>query len=208
MELSEVINQVLAIAGGTSVVIVSLAAFLGKLWIARVLGREKLKHDMKLQGIQAQLDATNQNLKAELDKGLHIHKVQFDKEFEIYEELWSKLIELRKAALSLRPELDYINPSESDEERKIKRLKRFVDSINEFTDLTDKNRPFYSEIVFESMNKLWKLAHSESVWYKRQDPYSNEYWETAQKNRDEILSEIEKCCEIIRQRIGSIRVSG
>ena len=207
MDLSEIIKQVLLVAGGASVVISGLAAVLGKIWVGRVLNREKATHEADLKQMQAQLDVTNQRLKAELDKGLHIHKVQFEKEFKIYEDLWSKLVELRKAALSLRPVFDRVDPKEPEGERKAKRLTRFGDAIADFIDVTDKNRPFYSEEVFRSMEKLWKLTHSEAVEYQHLDPYADTYWDKAQKNREAILSEIEACCEQIRQRIGSVRVS-
>lgn len=207
MDVSEIIKQVLLVAGGASFVISGLATILGKIWVGRILSREKAAHDAGLKKLQAQLEATNQLLKSELDKGLHIHKVQFEKEFKIYEELWSKLVELRKAALSLRPVFDRVDPDESESERKSKRLTRFGDAIADFIDVTDKNRPFYSEEVFRSMEMLWKLTHSEAVEYQHLDPYGDTYWDSAQKNRDAILSEIEACCKQIRQRIGSVRVS-
>ena len=187
--------------------LIGLAAFLGKIWLNRILNTERVKSDKILKEVQSGLDATNQRLKSELDKGLYIHKVQFEKEFQIYEELWAELVELRKATLTLRPAFDMVNPKESEEDRKRKRLIRFSDSIGAFIDVTDKNRPFYSEDVYESMGNLWKLAHSESVQYKHSDPYSDSYWEKAQENRDTILTEIDKCCEMIRQRIGEVRVA-
>ena len=143
MEWSEVIKQVLAIAGGASVVVTGLAAILGKIWVGRVLNRENAAHERQLTNMQAQLDTTNERLKAKLEKGLHIHKVQFEKEFKIYEDLWSKLVELQKAALSLRPVSDMVDPKETEGERKTRRLTRFGDAIDEFIDVTDKNRPFY-----------------------------------------------------------------
>lgn len=207
MEWNEVIKQVLTIAGGTSVVVSGFAIFLGRIWVGRVLNNENVAHEAKLKNIQAQLDATSQRLKTDLEKGLHIHKIQFEKEFKIYEKLWSKLVELRKAALSLRPEFDTVDPKEPEGERKAKRLTRFGDAIADFVDITDKNRPFYAEAVYQSMETLWKLTHSEAVEYKHLDPYADSYWDRAQKNREKILTEIEKCSEIIRQRVGAIRVS-
>ena len=207
MEWSEVIKQVLVIAGGTSVVISGLATILGKIWVGRILNREKAEHEKQLTNMQAQLDATNECLKAELERGLHIHRVQFEKEFRIYEELWSKLIELQKAVLSLRPVMDMINPEESEKERKTRRLTNFGRAIEEFTDVTDKNRPFYSEDVYKSMEKLRKLTYSEAVEYKHLDPHDDKYWDKAQQNGEAILTEIEQCCKIIRGHIGSIRVS-
>lgn len=207
MEWSEVIKQVLAVAGGASVVVSGLAVVLGKIWVGRLLNKEKVAHEAQLKNMQAQLDATNQRLKAELEKGIHIHMVQFEKEFKIYEELWSKLVDLRKAVLSLRPAFDMVDPKEPEDQRKAKRLTKFGDAIAEFIDVTDKNRPFYSEEVFHSMEKLWKLTHSEAVDYKHLDPYTDSYWDKSQENREAILGEIEACCEKLRQRIGSVRVA-
>lgn len=156
MPLSEIIDQILGSAGGAAVVISGLAAVLGRIWVGRVLNRENAAHQAQLKNIQAQLDSTNQHLQSELDKGLHIHRVQFEKEFKIYEELWSKLVELRKAALSLRPLMDTVDPKETESQRKAKRLTRFGEAVGDFIDVADKNRPFYSEDVFQSMDNLWK----------------------------------------------------
>ena len=180
MELSEIINQVLAIAGGTAVVVSGLAMVLGKIWVGRILNRENAAHEASLKDVQAQLDATNKHLQAELDKGIHIHKVQFEKEFQSYEELWSKLVELRKVALSLRPLMDTVDPKETEDQRKTKRLTRFGDAIGDFIDAANKNRPFYSEDVFQSMDKLWNLAHSEAIEYKYLNPHDDSYWDKAQ----------------------------
>jgi hypothetical protein len=200
MRLDEFINLVLSPVGGVSVFVTALGAILGKIWVGRVLNRQ-------VNQLQQKLDSTNSRLQAELDKGLHIHRIQFEKEFKIYEELWAKLIELRRATLSLRPVMDSIDPKETDSDRKTKRLTNFSDAVGGFIDVTDKNRPFYSEDVYRSMGNLWSLTHSEAIEYKHQNPHNDGYWEKAQKNRDEILAEIEKCCLKIRDRISSVKVS-
>ena len=195
MAINEIINQVLVIAGGASVVVSGFAAVLGKSWVGRVLSRENATHDEQLKRLQAQLDATTERLKTDLEKGLQVHKVKFAKEFKIYGELWSKLIEVRKGALSLRPIMDTVDPKEPENERKARRLAQFGGAIADFIDITDKNRPFYSEDVFLEMEKLWGLTHSEAIEYKHLNQYDDSYWDKAQKNREEILYQIEQCCE-------------
>ncbi|GGI88954.1 hypothetical protein GCM10007978_28300 [Shewanella hanedai] len=66
---------------GASVVIISLSAWLGKLWSIRILQREQaqLKHGLEMK--IAELNAVNESK-------VHVSKIQFEKEFKNYAELW------------------------------------------------------------------------------------------------------------------------
>jgi hypothetical protein len=75
------IQEMLLPLGGASVVIISLSAWLGKLWSTRVLQREQaqLKHELEMK--IAELNAVNESK-------IHVSKIQFEKEFKSYAELW------------------------------------------------------------------------------------------------------------------------
>lgn len=202
-----ILSETITAAGGVAAVISGLVAVLGKIWVGRILERERADTDSELQKLTSSLEATNRAFQLELDKGLHVHKIQFEKEFAVYELIWSKLDDVKSAALALRPTLDYVDPKESDEDRKKRRLEKFSSAVAAFGDQVNKSRPFYAQSVYVIIEEIWKLAHKEASEYKNRDPYSDGYWERATKNQDTILAAIDKCCNTIRERIRDVRVA-
>lgn len=207
MEDLPILSEMLSAAGGIAVVISGLAAVLGKIWVGRILEQERAKTESQLRNLAASLEATNRALQLELDKGLHVHKIQFEKEFAVYELIWAKLDDVKSAALALRPMLDYVNPKESDEERKRNRLKRFSSAVAAFGDQVNKSRPFYAETVYVIIEEIWKLTNKEAIDFKHGVPHSDGYWERAMENQDTIIAAIDKCCNAIRERIRNVRVA-
>lgn len=202
-----ILSETLKAAGGVAIVISGLAAVLEKIWVGRILERERTNTESELQKLAASLDATNRALQLELDKGLHVHKIQFEKEFAVYELIWAKLDDVKSAALALRPTFDYVDPKESDEDRKKRRLDKFSSAVAAFGDQVNKSRPFYAESVYVIIEEIWKLTHKEASEYKHRNPHSDDYWERATENQDTILAAIDKCCTAIRERIRDVRVA-
>lgn len=147
-----------------------------------------------------------EKLKRENEKANLIHKVQFEKEFEIYNDLWGKLIDLRNHTGALRPQMDSYDPNQSEEERMKERLEKLNDSFNACLASFDKNKPFYPQDVYDKIEKALRLSRSEAIDYQHGDKHSREYWEDSKKNIDEMIDAMEKVCEIMRKRIGLIRI--
>jgi hypothetical protein len=183
----------LSILGGGSAVVNGLLAYLGKL---------------RLERYKSELEATNKRLSLLMDKELHISKTQFDKEFTIYQDVWSKLVVLKAATISLRPELDIVDRKESDEDRKKRRLGLFSDALIAFQGSMEMNRPFFAESVYAKMTEIMRVCHLEGMQYSRQNDFRDlKSWDKAEKNRDAIIDGIENCCTMIRNRIHSVEVS-
>lgn len=190
----EAVNILLGTLGGGSAVITALFAYFGNLRL------EKFKSD---------LSETNAKLKAALDRSVHVSKAQFDKEFSIYQQIWLVLVTLRAKTLSLRPLMDYHDPSETEDERIERRLKAFGEAFHAFRDVMEHNKPFYSIHVYDSLMEIFDLCHTESIEYKYKEPgWSKEYWESSRENNKKIVDVIDMCCELIRQRISSFSVVG
>ena len=146
--LDEFLRILFSSFGGVSVVLISLASALGKIWVDKTIQTYKKTSEVDLKKAQSELDKALKLLQSELDKDIHIHKVQFEKEFKIYEEIWSNLVDVKKKALPLRPTLDIVDPSEQEEERMRRRLGELASSFNPFFDLVEKHRPFYPSDVY------------------------------------------------------------
>ncbi len=106
--------------------------------------KEDIAQITRLQAaVESEFTAKHENLRAELDKQSHKHKLAFEREFPILYELWGTLIELRTAALGLRPLLEAPDPSVDEEERKQKRLSVLSEKFQQFRIVAERNKPFY-----------------------------------------------------------------
>jgi hypothetical protein len=202
--LADFLNILFSPFGGVSVVLIGLASALGKIWVDKTIQAYKKVSDEELKKTQSELDKAIRLLQSELDKGIHIHKVQFEKEFRIYEEIWSNLVDVKKKALSLRPTLDSIDPSEQEEERMRRRLQELASAFNPFVDLVEKHRPFYPSNVYSSLINLVKEIHGEAIDYEYSERKRSEYFKEARKNQEKIVALIEEVCESIRARVSSV----
>lgn len=194
-------QQIILALGGYTVILGALFAFLGRVWLLRIVEREKY-------GLQRQLDETNRKLQAELDRDLHVSTTQFDAEFANYKSIWACLVDLRAATLNIRPMLDYIDPKESKEDRLKRRLEAFQSNFNALREQVEKNRPFYASTVYDKLTEVVKLCHSEAINAEYHERPSHEYWREADKSRNEIVAAIDDTCESIRSRVSSVRVGG
>ncbi len=143
-----------------------------------------------------------ESVKSQYASQLHISQVRYEKEFEILSDLAEKLVELRDAALSLRPATDYFSPNETEDERKQKRLTRFQEAMRALYLVAERRRPFYPEELYKVLNEFSQASWSEAVGYRlgRMD-VDPKYWEVAEKNAQAISSLANKALDAIRERI-------
>jgi len=205
--MPESISIIVEYLGGPVLVILVLINFLGLIQLKRIGEKDKGKVQSEIEKLKNELTQTNQKLQVALDKSLHIHKVQFEKEFNIYEDIWQKLVEIKKATLSLRPRFDSVDPQESLEERKKKRMDSFSSSFTPFRDSIEKNRPFYAQDIYKLLNDLLKVTYNEAIDFQYSEKQDRQYWEEGKKNEEEILQKIEAICESIRNRFQGVEVS-
>ncbi|WP_148045461.1 hypothetical protein [Salinisphaera orenii] len=198
------LGQILAAFGGGSVVLVGLSVFVGKIWLQRIVASETAQRNKQFAKLEQELESNNLRLKSLLDHKVHIYKAQFDKEFRIYEIVWDALVDLRAATLRLRPTIDCIDPNETEDERKKKRLADFSKPFTDYRDVVEKNRPFYSPEVYERLDEVLHLCYDESVDFEYTERDTSEYFKEARRNRDQIVAAIDVTCEKIRKRINSV----
>lgn len=194
----------LNILGGISFVSVVVIGYLAKLYFERY----KRKQDEKIKNLQSRLDLTNAEVKSQLEKINHVSKAQFDKEFSIYHEIWSCIFEVVDSVSKLRPVLDHVDPKESREERKQRRLTAFYDKYNPLVVAIESNRPFYFEQVYKLVCEYRDLCRKEAFEYQHGEDLSNfkDYWESHENNMKLIKEVMEKCSEAIRDRIYSLTI--
>ena len=190
----------LMVFGGVQLVLTSLVAWLGKVWLNRIHERDKGEILSAVEKLKADLAATNQRLQATLDKGLHVHRVQFDVEYGAYRDVWDSLVDIANCALKLRPAMDTI-PNDRDAERR-RRLEEFDAANRVFAQKVHKMRPFYEQSVFVELLAFLKIVRTEAADYATERGAGGaEYWDRALKAADEIPARMEVVCDRIRSRI-------
>lgn len=188
----EVLFKILATLGGTSSILLGLVAYFGKL---------------RLETYKADLDATKERLRASLENSTHVTKIQFDKEFSIYHEIWKCLVDLKKSTLSLNPSAAELFPDADNEESRTRRLQNFMNALEPFSDSIEKNKPFYSKEVYDSLFKIFQFCFFEGIHKSPlRSSFPEEVWNRVLVKQDAIISEIDVCCEQIRSRVSSFSV--
>jgi soluble cytochrome b562 len=148
----------------------------------------------------------NETEKILSEKSIHVHKVQFEKEFEVYKELWPNLIELRNQTYTLRPIFETINPNESEDESRNRKWKDFSNAFQNCVTQFDTNKPFYPENIYSEIEKVIRTSKTESIEFEFMPKTETDYYKNGQKNMDLIIEQIDKICQLIRERIGIMQV--
>ncbi len=86
----EIIETILSPIGGLSLVLVALFAWLGKLWMGRILEMERNTHRKEIEEIKALLNLKTDEIK--LEKSLFK-----EKQFVAVQDLWDSMCDLRVA---------------------------------------------------------------------------------------------------------------
>ena len=202
----ESLYDVFKVLGGATAILIALFTFISKIWISRIVEKNKYDLQIKLNAIQHDLDASNKNLYAKIQNSIFISQRQLEHEYEIYQSVWASLIELKNATMRLRPAMDYVDPKKSREEIIRERLCVFGEKYNQFATLIEQNKPFYPQSIFNVIDSVCEKCRHESIDSEYIERKNSEYYKEAQENRKEIISLIDDVCTTIRSRLAEVRV--
>lgn len=159
-----------------------------------------------VEAIRHEYSVNLESLKASIGSKLYIHQIRYQNEFNILIDLSEKLIELRDSSLALRPVTDYVNPNESEEERKKKRLNRYHEGAITLYKSYESRKPFYPDEIYDGIKKLDKIIWKEVVQYKNRSDregrsFDSKYWDKAEANAEEISKTADDVIALIRNRV-------
>ena len=158
----------------------------------------------EMEKVRASYTQDLERVRADLSSAIQRYGFRYGQEFEILKLLMRCLVELRDAALSLKPKVAFLPPDADMEKEKEKRLHRFHNAHRELYLAREVNRPFYSDAVFERIYELEEKCFSGAVHYNVGPGQAKglmevgSYWATVESNRDEIE-------RLANQAIGEIR---
>jgi hypothetical protein len=159
----------------------------------------------KIESVKNEYAERLASTEAELSSQINTSGFRYEKEFEILDELTALLVDVRDASLSLRPMLDIVDSSKTNEEIKKERLSKYYTVLRALYLVREKKRPFYPDDIYEALQQVEKSSHSESIKYQYSDSITNydvnKYWETAEKNQKIITNDANRAMQLIRDRI-------
>ncbi len=80
----------------------------------------------QIEGVKGEYARELEGVRAAINSKLGIHQFRYQREYDMLLQLSEKVVELRDSTTMLRPEAEYVNPDESEEERKQKKLQRYT----------------------------------------------------------------------------------
>lgn len=153
-----------------------------------------------------------ESIRADLSGKLVTHGFRYQKEFEVLEELSHQLFDVASAAAQLRPVVDYIDPTKSQEEIAEPRLRKLHDARYALRLTRERKRPFYPAEIYEHLLAIDNVAHTESVQYRffleqgtglgAKSTYMDA-WAQQEANAEEIRRLVEAANASIRLRVTS-----
>lgn len=197
--------DVFKVLGGVTAILVALFTFISKIWLSRIIEKNKYELQVELKSVQNELDITNRKLDAEIQNSVYISQKQLEHEYVIYQNVWASLIELKNATMNLRPMMDYVDPIKTREEIIRERLSVFGEKFNKFAAVILQNQPFYPQSVFDVLDSVIEKCRHESIDSEHIKRKNTDYYKEAQENRREIVWLIDNACITIRDRLTEVR---
>ncbi len=166
-EIFKIMGAVIAGLGGSSVIILGLSGWLGRLWANRIFEKEKIKYEKDLEDYKKEINIEMQKLKTLDEKALYITKIQYEKEFEIYQNIWKSLVECIRASKNLYPIFQEVPSDEAElEEFNKNKYTTYVSAYNSFLEITTSYAPFYQEEFYNDLLELRKRCNEIGIIFK------------------------------------------
>lgn len=145
MRIQEILytaSAVIASIGGSSILIIGLSSWLGKVWANRILEKDKLNYSSELEKVKSNYITELEEYKSQLEKS----KMQFlrysEHQFTLYNDLYRNLYDLKIAADKLWTKADFTN------------LKNFSKQLKTTTDMVGKSMLLIEDQHYRDLNRL------------------------------------------------------
>jgi hypothetical protein len=155
----------------------------------------------EIESVKATYAENIEALRAALSSRSHIHQVRYEQEFAFLLELTEKVVELRNAAMSLRPTVSFGKEEGTEEEVKKRRLARYSEARHAIHVFSDTRQPFLPAKIYAALDELGQVAWNEAVAYSMHSPNESDYWEGVLENQRAILERSNNLLQEIRRRV-------
>ena len=159
----------------------------------------------RLEGAKAESARTLESVHAAIGSSLGTHQCRYQREYDVLLQLSEKVVELRDATVTLRPESEYVNPDESDDERTRRQLQRYTAASRDLYQFYETRQPFFPESMLGALRTLDQAAWHEVIQDRHRSPrgegFDLNYWENAAANSARIQAAADLVLAAIRARV-------
>lgn len=159
----------------------------------------------RIESVKAEYASNLMSLRAALGSLPGIHQFRYQREYDLLLQLSEKVVQLRDANFTLRPETEYVNPEEYDVERKSRKLQRYTTASRDLYQFYEARQPFFAESLLGALRALDQVAWHDVVQYWHRSPqgegFDPNYWENAAENAAKIQAATDLVLVSIRARV-------
>lgn len=127
--------EIFTAIGGTTVVILGLSNWLGKVWATRIANEESQKFELQFDAIKREKDHLFDSLRTAKNR-------YADSQFTLYNELWRSLIDLKISGDSLW------------EEASAKKVQNFAVQVKETSDAIERNALLIEDSHYQKLKNI------------------------------------------------------
>lgn len=214
MGVWNVAGAVIISLGGGGAIVLALASWLGKVWAARILEKDRLHYTTELERFKSQLDRSTRLLQAQVDRTVFVGRVHFETEFKALADIWAKVASVRGTMSNVRPMSDIVPAEETREgreEREVRRLNDFLIALGEMVTAVDSQTPFIPDRIFHKLEEVIQIAQRESteVRVERQDRDRNpmrDWYARGREHNQQLQRLVTELSDLIRERLATLVV--
>lgn len=197
--------------GGAGAVLWGLSSFLSKVWVERILEKDRHKYSALLEEVRAEHDRATRRLQAGLEHAVYVSRAQFEVELAALREIWESIAEVRSRIVGLRPS-GHFEPKVTDQDGAladfVQRRQAFVDAHLALVKAVDKQSPFVPVGIYSVVDALCLRSTQEKIQIEREKPFESDWYDRGDKAIAEVMALADDVSDRIRQRMASLVVSG
>ncbi len=198
-------------AVGGSAAVVGLSRWLGDVWLARFVERERAKYQREIEELKAHFAQEIERYRAKLDRSIFVTRAHFETELAAYKKVFEGLGEVRLAISGTRPMMG-VSPQDESRENKLTRLAERLTALIEAHDKTVKIiehlSPFYPRDIYLKLGECLTAARGEilDIQTGGDETFTFAWYEEGQKRLDVFFPAYNAVTEAIRHRISTLAV--
>lgn len=198
-------------AVGGSVAVLGLSRWLGDLWLARIIEKERAKYGREIEDLKARFAQELERYRAQLGRSVFVTRAQSETELAAYKQVFEGLGEVRLAISGTRPMMGVSRQGETKEER----IKRLAERLNLLIEAHDKTVkiiehlcPFYPQDIYNKLGECLTAARGEilDIQTGGDETFSSKWYEEGQKRLDVFFPAYNAVAEAIRHRISTLAI--
>lgn len=162
VQLADLSLEVVGLFGGIQLVLIGLAAFLGRIWINRIHEQDRARHTAELEALRAAREQDAAVLQAAIQAFSVSHGVAQERRLNAISEVWKTILRLKEKTPTVVTHSDILTRSEQSQIFSDPRSQGFLEGLDEISVLREQTevcegiedcRPFIGPI-------LWSLFYA------------------------------------------------